>query len=426
MCHGHDSPLDYLCASLFDQDDLLVWANRGGGKTTLAAAATVLDALLRSPARLVVLGGGAAQSHAMSACVRGLLAAHPRLVCGRVTRRRVRLAGGSEIHMPAHSPRAVRGLHAQKIRCDEVDLFDAEVWRAVQFAVRSAGRVRGAVEAASTMHRPGGLMQRLVRGAGRSGFRVLRWCLWEVIERCGPERRCGACPLADDCRGVARRGEGFFRIDDAIAIRARCSRAAWETEMLCRSPRAAGAVFGEFDRARHVAPVPWRADWPAYRAVDFGYRSPLVCLWIQLGPEGQVNVLDEYVRAQLPLARHAAEILRRDRPGRPPVEVTYVDPAGRRKDPTSGAACTELLAAAGIGCAWRASRIAEGLELIRAALAPPRLTVHPRCSRLIEAFARYHYPPAGSAARPDTPVKDGPDHLIDALRYFFVNRLARP
>jgi len=80
----------------------------------------------------------------------------------------------------------------------------------------------------------------------------------------------------------------------------------------------------------------------------------------------------------------------------------------------------------------RRAGIAEGLELIRAALSPadrgrtaPRLTVHPRCARFIEAFRSYHYPPSGPAARADRPVKDGPDHLIDALRYFFINRLGQ-
>jgi hypothetical protein len=87
-----------------------------------------------------------------------------------------------------------------------------------------------------------------------------------------------------------------------------------------------------------------------------------------------------------------------------------------------------MLASAGIPCSCRASTIGEGLELIRSALAPAagaaRLLIHPRCKTLIGAFGQYHYdePTAGVEAKP---VKDGPDHVLDALRYFFVNR-ARP
>jgi hypothetical protein len=45
--------------------------------------------------------------------------------------------------------------------------------------------------------------------------------------------------------------------------------------------------------------------------------------------------------------------------------------------------------------------------------------VHPRAvQKLIEAMEKYHYAPGGS----EVPVKDGSDHAVDALRYFFVNR----
>ena len=344
----------------------------------------------------------------------------------------MQLVGGSDIEMLSQSQHAVRGQHVQKIRCDEVDLFDADVWQAVQFATRSAGRARGSIEVLSTLHRPGGLMHDLVAKAAASpppttaghGYRLVRWCLWEVIERCDESRRCEDCPLAEDCDGKARQADGFYQIDDAIAVKSRSSRAAWEAEMLCTGARREQVVFGEFDRRLHVRQLKWQADWPTYRAIDFGYRSPLVCLWVQVTPDGSVHAIDEYVRTQLPIAQHAAEILRRDPPGR--VAMTYVDPAGRQREATSGAACTELLAASGIPCAWRTSSIADGLECIRAALAPAdgaaTLAIDPRCVKLIEAFENYHYAQPGQGD-PERPVKDGPDHCIDALRYFFVNRM---
>ena len=53
ICPHHDSPLEYLVASFIRQEDLLVWANRGGGKTMLAAAATLFDGLFRGPMKFV-------------------------------------------------------------------------------------------------------------------------------------------------------------------------------------------------------------------------------------------------------------------------------------------------------------------------------------------------------------------------------------
>ncbi|MFW5732700.1 MAG: hypothetical protein ACOCZU_05755 [Planctomycetota bacterium] len=436
MCPHHHAPLDYLVGSFVDQRDLLVWANRGGGKTMLAAIATLLDAIYRAPVSICVLGGSFDQSDRLADYIRTMLRDRPGLGEAKIGREKVHLANGSEIRILAQSQRAVRGQHVQKVRCDEVDLFDEGVWRAVQFATRSEADTKGSIEVLSTLHRAGGLMDQLVSQAPRyvpslsadgsaegvDGFAMVNWCLWEVIERCGPQRECEHCPLAEDCGGIARRAEGFFSIDDAIAIKARSSRSAWNSEMLCRGAVRDWLVFDEFSRSRHVDEVLYRPGWPTFRAIDFGYRSPLVCLWVQLAPEGRVHVIDEYVRARRPLTQHAAAILARDRG---PVQMTYVDPAGRQRESTSGSACTEILAAAGIPCAWRGSTIAEGLELLRGALDPavgePTLAIHPRCTKLIESFETYHYPAPG-AGNPNVPVKDGPDHAIDALRYFFVNR----
>ncbi|MFP3937086.1 MAG: hypothetical protein ACLFVW_02000 [Phycisphaerae bacterium] len=439
LCDGHNSPLDYLVASFFAERDLLVWANRGGGKTMMAAVATLLDAVYHGPVHIRVIGGSFEQSNRLAEHIRELLERRPELLVKPPTRDRVLLTGGSEIRMLPQSERAVRGQHVQKIRCDEVELFDERVWRAVQFATRSTAGARGSIEVLSTLHRSGGLMHRLVSDAERlnspaksdteavsAGYAMLQWCLWDVIERCPKWRKCEHCPLADDCRGAARSAQGFFRIDDAIAIKARSSRAAWDAEMLCKGPHREWLVFPEFDVARHVRPAEFCSDWPLYRAIDFGYRSPLVCLWMQVSPAGAVHVIDEYVRRRLPLTAHAEEILRRD-PPEAKVAMTYVDPAGRQKEATSGAACTELLRAAGIPSACRSSTIAEGLELIRAALAPAfgdaSLVIDPGCKRLIGAFQTYHYPPPGAGGENEKPAKDGPDHLIDALRYFFVNRM---
>ena len=74
----------------------------------------------------------------------------------------------------------------------------------------------------------------------------------------------------------------------------------------------------------------------------------------------------------------------------------------------------------------RQSGIVDGIELVRAAIQPatgqPRLFVDPRCERLIKSLRSYHYADGGS----ELPLKDGEnDHAVDALRYFYVNRLKR-
>ena len=143
ICPHHNSPMDYLEASFLREEDLLVWANRGGGKTMLAAAATLLDALYRAPIKIRVLGGSFDQSDRLGEYIREFVNRRPELLDGSIRRDRVKIRGGSEIRMLAQSQRAVRGQHVQKIRCDEVDLFDSEVWEAVQVATRSTDHTRG-------------------------------------------------------------------------------------------------------------------------------------------------------------------------------------------------------------------------------------------------------------------------------------------
>jgi broad specificity polyphosphatase/5'/3'-nucleotidase SurE len=65
VCDGHTNPMDYLWhsyASDFTTNDnpnadCIVWANRGGGKTQLAAIATLLDCLFKPGCKVRILGG---------------------------------------------------------------------------------------------------------------------------------------------------------------------------------------------------------------------------------------------------------------------------------------------------------------------------------------------------------------------------------
>jgi hypothetical protein len=236
------------------------------------------------------------------------------------------------------SERAVRGLRVQKLRCDEVELFDDKVWQAAQLVTRSmkmrrmgenegeqtggeTGRnacptgergdyptiVAGTVEALSTLHAPYGLMSRVIESARAAGTRVVSWCILDVLQRCPAERDCAICPLWDDCGGVAKtRCDGFVPIDDAIAMKARVSADTWQSEMLCRRPSVRGCVFPAFDERVHVrkwtdarseiAPAPTRGrrssatprprctfQWSL--AIDFGFANPFVCLWIATGED---------------------------------------------------------------------------------------------------------------------------------------------
>ncbi|MBI1373937.1 MAG: hypothetical protein GC159_14535 [Phycisphaera sp.] len=471
-CDGHACPMDYLERVFFERGgDTIVWANRGGGKTFYGAVATLLDLVFKPGVEVCILGGSLDQSSRMYRYLRRLLdrPGLREMVDGAVTARGVRLRNGSRVELLCASQTSVRGRRVQKLRCDEVDLFDAELWTAAQFVTRSAKcggvDVRGSIECLSTMHRPFGMMHTLVEGAAAAGATVMRWCTLDVMATCEPERDCDACALREPCGGRAKAWRGFLPVDDVLAQRSRSSAVAFESEMLCRRPSRSDAVYPAFDYATHVRTVEADAAATWIGGMDFGMRSPLVMLWAQVreatgdgagdgacdgagdGEEAsgaggamrsrareckeasgaggaprspRVEVIDEYICSDATVERHLAAI---DARGWPGVAWLGVDPAGHQRSSHTGCSTIELLRRAGHRVRARRVGLRDGIERVRRMIdpadGPPRLIVHPRCRRLIEALSTYHF----DTQRPydEQPVKDGPDHAADALRYMIIN-----
>lgn len=440
-CPNHVSPFEYIRRAYFEPgSDLVVWAPRGGGKTRLGAAATLLDLMHKPGVAVRILGGSLEQSMKMwDHLIPDVMEFARDHLSGKLGPRSVRLAGGSAAGVLTQSQRAVRGLRVQKLRCDEVEMFDADVWEAAQLATRTIPSVNpdffpqytGVVEAFSTVHEVGGLMERIVDDARAKGTAVLQWCLFEILEKCPEERVCEVCPLHEDCGGRAKEDcDGFFRISDAIAMKRRVSKETWEAEMLCLRPSRRGCVFGNFKQEIHVveelpAPDGDFSEDPKheglYLGIDFGYRNPFVCLWVLRDRLGRSFVVDEYVQSEVEVDRHIEEILGRRQYGI--VRRVGCDPAGSAPNEQTGISNLNKLRRAGLKVSCRGSRIVDGLEMIRAGLRSGTdrvsLFIHPRCVRLMKAMRGYHY----GEGRAETPAKDGEhDHLIDALRYYFLNR----
>ncbi|HEY0008904.1 MAG TPA: hypothetical protein VGB55_09285 [Tepidisphaeraceae bacterium] len=435
VCPGHHAPFDYLCNSYFEPSaDQIIWAPRGGGKTSLAAVATLLDLLHKPGCSVRILGGSLEQSLKMWDYLLPHLEeiARDELENPRAMSRKLKLRTGSSAAVLTQSQKSVRGLRVQKLRCDEVELFDADVWEAAQLTTRtrtpsdenSGLMIRGTIEALSTLHRPVGLMHKIIEAAETNGTRLVRWCMLDVLERCPPERDCNTCGLWTECRGVAKtRCDGFFHIDDALAMKSRVSEDTWNNEMLCRRPSVRGCVFPMFDPDLHVIESPpfeidGGCEWSL--AMDFGFSAPLVCLWVVTRGE-QVYVIDEHLLRQKTLDEHLKLISARPWPN---VRRIACDPAGNGSNDQTAVSNIALLRRAGYQVRSKPSRIVDGVELIRAALrsaaGESRLRVHPRCKQLIQALRGYRYPENRQSELPD---KDGQhDHAIDALRYFFVNQ----
>ncbi|MFK7883572.1 MAG: hypothetical protein AB8F26_05235 [Phycisphaerales bacterium] len=406
----HSGPFQYLSHAFFEHRmprDSVVWACRGGGKTYLAAVATALDLIFKPGIEIRVLGGSLEQSKRMHAHLRSIFDREPfeSLIEGRITERKISLKNGSKVELLAQSQTSVRGTRVQKLRCDEVELFDPDVWQAAQLTTRSKDcggiRVPGSIECLSTMHVPYGLMHELVGACGPDGIRQLfRWGVVDVIDQCGDEHTCLGCPIAPECAGLAKgrdaRGSpgGHISVDDAITLKSRVSLDTWNAEMLCLRPKRSDCVLPEFDVGTHVVDrTPDGSDgWPIIGGMDFGIRSPTVVLWARLSPEGSVCVFREHLRSGLTLGEHIEAI----RSAKFSFAWIGVDPAGRARNAQTGMSDVQAMRAEGLQVRAVRSQIHEGIELLRARLKPAhgdvRLTFTRDCPELIRCLEQYHYP----------------------------------
>jgi hypothetical protein len=456
--------------------DCVVWANRGGGKTYLGALATALDLLFKPGIQIRILAGSLDQAGRMHAHLRALFA-HPLLMAhvkGRITDTRLELVNTSRVELLAQSQTSVRGTRVHKLRCDEVELFDPEVWEAAQLVTRSETlgpfHVRGSIEAMSTMHRSFGLMKRIVEECHQGRRTLFKWGVIDVLERCpaascvvrvprraapapigernGSGRVCdraqehgaaqrmdvGAkevadevpCPLLEECGGRAREAGwagGHLGIDDAIRMKGRVPRDVWRAEMCCTEPSRSDTVLPEFDASIHVVreiPGSVIAEGEWIGGMDFGVRQAVVLWAVRDRASDVVYVVDERVTSGALIGDHVDAILNGAWPK--PAWIG-VDPAGNQRSEQTGVSSIHAMRQRGLVIRESQSRVADGIGLVRTRLRSASgrvsLFVHERCQTLVGAMTKHHYDPRHP--HNPVPVKDGSDHPVDALRYMMLH-----
>lgn len=445
---GHSTPLDFIGDGFFHPArDVAAWANRRGAKTLSGSILAALEYRFADrPIKGRVLAGSEDQARALYEYWQqwcwDVLADRLKGEPGRLI---TRLDNG-DFEILAASPKRVRGPGIQRLYWDEVDEIDPSLMAASVGTLTTLNGVPARTVAMSTWHHAHGPMSDLVAAAAGRGIALHRWNIWETIARCPPARHdggrgCTACPLEPACVGkaierdpratvgIAAEADGLFAIDDAIKQYSHWSNQQWQAEAECKRPTLTGLVYSAFDRSVHVDDaLDFQADLPIYRAIDWGLND-FVCLWIQPDKRGRVLVVDELWTRQATTHQVADRIGELDRGVR--VEATFCDPAGRNRNDQTGYSDIDVFAGAGIPCRYTLSpwarEIRNGVNLIRAALKPaagsPRVVIAGKCRNLIEAMESYRLRQVNGQYI-DEPVKPQPcDHPMDALRYYFVNRL---
>lgn len=423
MCEGHNAPFEYLANSYFGRhEECVCWANRGGGKTQMGALSTMLDTIHKPDCSTRILGGSLEQSKRMYEHCDSCWKLFRDKLVGDPTQKRTKAINGSDIEIFTASSKSTRGAHVPRLKMDEIDEIDSDVYEGAIFIAQSTPTISASIENFSTMHRVGGQMAKVVDSPESH---VYKWCLWETIEKC-EGRTCSQCALWGDCQGKAKNAEGYIRVDDALRWLRNSSRLSWEAETLCLRPCPQGIIFSEFDERVNVKPLSYDPELPLYRAIDFGYNF-FCCLYIQ-ADEKNVYVIDEYKGEQKSLPINIAAMKAKEKKWT--IKQTYIDPAGRQHNDQTGKQSTTILEENGIKCEWITSKrwrnVVNGINLVRNYLAPAvggtRMYIGDNCTWLRQSFQSYAWKKANEIYT-DEPEQNTPwEHPMDSLRYYMVNR----
>jgi hypothetical protein len=187
-----------------------------------------------------------------------------------------------------------------------------------------------------------------------------------------------------------------------------------------------GVWFANFDPARHVSLVAeYDRIWFVRCAIDAGTsrHTAAVFFQVQTDPATQrprVTVFGEYHAFDVVSLKNAQAIKRLadDLPCRGRIDMVRVDPASSARSSLGPAAYSEYERVFGprLLARWPQHLVLDGLDTLELLLDGGNLLIHPRCTRLKEAFQTYRRTRRGGQWI-DFPADGHPEEdMIDALR----------
>jgi len=238
-----------------------------------------------------------------------------------------------------------------------------------------------------------------------------------IIPQVWLEERIEALPDTDEVfyadLNDNRKSRGGYIDDREIdALIAQWPAEIAETRIKGRFAAFFGAVYKTFNRAVHVVkPFEIPADWPRYRAIDFGFNNPFVCLWLARDPDKRWYVYSEHYQARETLAYHAEWMKKIS--GTEKYRATWAD-----HDAQDACELRNL----GIPTMPAKKDVHLGIEAVQATLkvqddGRPRLFIFKTCTNTTREIGGYKWA-EGTETKDakDEPMKVN-DHTCDCLRY---------
>lgn len=185
-----------------------------------------------------------------------------------------------------------------------------------------------------------------------------------------------------------------------------------------------GQYFREWRKSLHVAEFEIPAECFRFRALDWGYLRPGVCLWIAAIGDGRLYVEDEYVFTETLAVDVAEEITARTRLRGVRCAYTVADPAMWIRSGDTGESIAETFGRNGVPLMQAKNERVNGWQRVRHWLKPaadgrPSLQVSgEHCAYLARTMPQL----LADDTKPEDVNTDGDDHAADALRYGLMSR----
>lgn len=334
VCADHCSPFDAFADAFFAQTEhgtpvpMSVWhASRGfGGKSALLALLAQTEAATLG-AKVNLLGGSGEQSERVLKYMYGeeipnTFWEHPNapvhliqggLEHGALKKETVLLNGGY-IRALMASSRSVRGPHPERLRLDEVDEMELDIFDSSMGQTMALRNIPAQTVASSTWHYSDGTMTEILKRAKEKGWPVYRWCMHENHEDYG-----GWLPQSEIDRKKNETTTVMFDVEYELQEPSPESRAIAPEAVAAMFRESLGKFIGKRDEVikiphivypRHQMVFATGADW-AKR------KDSTVISTLQEIPNTKEEISEIYRtegrKAKLPLKARLVEFVRTNR-----------------------------------------------------------------------------------------------------------------
>lgn len=193
--------------------------------------------------------------------------------------------------------------------------------------------------------------------------------------------------------------------------------------MMGRWVAAEGTVLPEFDEAKHViTPFTIPDSWPIILAYDPGVDHPTALIWMAVGENGCIYIIDEIYRGGLGIAEHARNVKEREKVAKHNVHKRYADP--------QMAFSVTAFSAKTIASQWKeyginfqpwprtGAKELEMIEAVRTRLIDVRIKVFATCQNTINEFQSWSWARDSKGNRPpgDDKPEDRNNHALDCIK----------